>query len=258
MREGENHLPQVRVNANLGARPMDEVLSQKKRGHLASFKYLLVEVERELRRIADEENADERLQADLTPKILGENPVDVLVKGIVQDMERVMRSHDTVEYERYTDDGTFRRLVTEMLDAGTMAVSKLRLYLEDKSQLLLSVVNMPLREAHRALISFLWRSMAAFDGEQRRAVALRLCRLQGLVLERIDEINQDGEAPLASATASGTVSAPAIRLLAVAGAALDGTALRAAAQYGNADSILALIGVQEPINVPNEVSIFTF
>jgi hypothetical protein len=124
----------VRVNANLSARTVEELVGQKKRTHLACFRYLLAEVRGALRRHAEEKGAEDRLKKDTTRNQGGEHTVEELLGNIAAQCEERMAKHARLEPEAFAQDEAFRRLVTEMLDTRRWAVSKLRLWLEDGSQ----------------------------------------------------------------------------------------------------------------------------
>ncbi|MFN9938355.1 MAG: hypothetical protein ACK56I_02665, partial [bacterium] len=74
-----------------------------------------------------------------------------------------------------------------------------------------------LRAGYRGLQAYLRRSMPAEELDARRQAALGLCKLRGLVQERVDEENEDGEVRLESAAADG-VGAGDLKLLVAAGA----------------------------------------
>ena len=128
----------------------------------------------------------------------------------------------------------------------------LRLYLEDTSRFIYFIMQMSLQDAHRALIEYLSRSMTGLAETERRGLALRLCKLRGLVRERIDEASSAGEAPLVRAAADGGVGPSALGLLIAAGAAVDGQALRAAAQHGNMEALCVLIEGKAPVDAADQ------
>jgi hypothetical protein len=237
---------QVRVNINLGARTIEELLGQKKRRHLASFDHLIVETERELDRIAEEDDDS---------GIIPDERCVLVNRTIMDQVKEVRNRHESTEAERYTDDGAYRRLVTEMLDTVSMAISTLRLFLEDESesQSLKDALGLSLRNAHRNLISYLERSMVGLNGEEGRLAALRVCKLRGLVRESISEVNEAGESPLLAGAANGCMGRAAIRLLVAAGAAVDSTAARTAARNGHAEELAALIEAKAPLDLADEV-----
>jgi hypothetical protein len=238
----------VRVNINLGARTIDEALDQKKRRHLASFDHLIAETERKLDRIAEEYGP-----RGLIPDGCFAHFQVTLIHKIMHKVRNVRNDHDSKMAERYTDDGAYRGLVTEMLDTVSMAISTLRLFQEDESQVFNDILELSLRDAHRNLISYLERSMVGLKGEEGRLTALRLCKLRGLVRESIDEKNEAGESPLLAAAAEGCIGRAAIRLLVAAGAALDGKAARTAGRNGHAEELAALIEADAPLDLDDKV-----
>jgi hypothetical protein len=237
---------QVRVNINLGARTIEEVLGQKKRRHLANFDHLIVETERELDRIAEEEDTRGRIPYGY--RVFVDRQIMVQVKD-------VRNRHESTEAKRYMDDGAYRRLVTEMLDTVSMAISTLRLFLEDASHDFHDILGfkLSLRNAHRNLISYLKRSMVGLNGEEGRLAALRVCMLRGLVRENISEVNEAGESPLLAAAADGCVGRAAIRLLVAAGAAVDSTAARIAGRNGHVEELAGLIEADASFDQADEV-----
>ena len=171
-----------------------------------------------------------------------------LVQRSLDRVKEVLASHEATAAEKFTNDATYKALVTEMLDTGAMAVSSLRLYLEDPSRAIYYIMDMQLLDAHRALAALRARAMLALEGAARRGAALRLCKLKGLVVERIDETSLAGETPLVRAVADGA-GPSAIALLIEAGARLwDGEALGAAAEHGQREAVAALIGAKAPVN----------
>ena len=210
----------VRVNANLSSRTVEELLGQKKRAHVAAFRFLVGEVRRDLAALAEAGGAAARLAGDATARGGPAPPtVGALLGRIEGQCEERLRAHEARAAREYAEDGVFRGLVGEMLDARRFAVSKLRLWLEDRTEYLGFVLGYPLRDAHRRLTAFLARSAARAGGAagERRAAALEVCRARGLVRGRIDEANDAGEAPLVAAAADGAAAADIRRLIAAAG-----------------------------------------
>ncbi len=147
----------------------------------------------------------------------------------------------------YTSDEVFRGLVTERMEAKAMAVSKLRLWLEDPSLTLVDVFHLNTRFAHRQLLLRLRRALRAVatTGEERRAQALDLCQVQGLLQAEADEVNDLGETRLIAAAADGESTAT-LELLVDAGANIHAVnqrkhnALMEAALNGHEEAVKAL------------------
>ena len=211
--------------------------------HLAAFRFLADETARDLRRIAAEEGAEARLARD-GERMKGDEPytIEKLISRIMALVQEVLTRHEGLGAEDYTDDGAFRRLVHEMMEARAWAESLLRLYLEDTSRgISWRMTRTSLREAHRELVAFRTREMAGLAGEARRAAAERLCVLRGYAAERIGETDAAGEDPLVRAAADGAAGAAGVALLLAAGAATGGEALVAAALYGQREAAEALL-----------------
>ena len=238
----------ARVNANLTTRTIEEHVEQKKRSHLASFRYLVIDLRRKLLAVAEQHKAQDRLERD-SSRHAGGHTVEGLLNQIVLRTEKVLHRHDKADVEKFTDDTKYKGLVSEMLDTVVMAESTLRLYLEDQSRFVMLVMEMSLQNGHRALVAYRARLMAGLKGEERRKAAVGLCLLQGLAIERIDEASDAGEAPLVRAVSDGVVGQVGIALLIEAGSAvLDGVALGAAATHGHVEAVEALVRAKAPVD----------
>jgi len=232
----------IRANASK-ALTVEEILGQKKSMHVNAFRFLIGEMSRDLRRIAATGGAEARQTSDATRVFSGKQyTVELLVERSVDLVKEVLWRHEELAPESYTDDGVYRRLMQEMMDARAMAESLLRLYLEDHSRgIWWRTTRTSLREAHRELIAHRARKMAILDGEGRRAAAEQLCVLRGYAAERVSETNEAGEDPLVCAAADGAVGAAGVALLLAAGATTDEEALVAAALYGQREAVEALL-----------------
>jgi ankyrin repeat protein len=127
-----------------------------------------------------------------------------------------------------------------------MAVSKLRLWLEDHSLSLVDVFPLNMRSAYRQLQLRLRTALRAVaSGEERRAQALELCQVRGLLQAQADEVNDLGETRLIAAAADGE-SAATLELLCEAGADIHAVnkrnhnALMEAALNGHVEAVQAL------------------
>ncbi len=147
--------------------------------------------------------------------------------------------------------------MTALLDARRWAVSKLRLWLEDSTSKISTVMCYPLRDAHRRYTAFLGRALGvAEDG--RRMAALQVCKARGLLRARVDESNDEGEDPLVAAVTDGAATAD-IQLLIAAGCAVNGAegkasmAVLGTAMYGNAAALGALLEAKATVNGSTKV-----
>jgi hypothetical protein len=238
------HLPHTTSSrALLRCHIGQELLGQKKSMHINAFRLLTDELSRDLRCIADKEGAEARLAADSERNYMGKRyTVEGFLDRIVGLVVEVVKRHEKRAAAEYTDDGAFKGMVQEMLDARAMAEILLRLYLEDHSRGIYMRMWTSLREAHRELIAFRTRAMAGLKGEARRAAAERLCVMRGYAVRGVGEVNDAGEDPLVCAAADGTVGAAGVALLLEAGATTGGEALVAAAKHGQREAVEVLIG----------------
>ncbi len=258
-RSGVVTIVPVRVNSNLKSLFVEELLCQKKRMHLSSFQYLLDELRQDLARIAETGGAAARLLRD--PYQASGHTVEGFVEGIVGQCAEILQRHSGLPPAAYTADGVYRGLVLEMAEAKQMAVSKLRLWLEDSACLLFYAAKETLRESHRAYLSFLERTLPD-SGEARVRAAENLCRTKGLIEESVGETNDLGEPRLIQAAAEGR-NRKELELLLTAGARiadLDGsgeTCLMKAAKAGHGETLRALaalgadIHARVPLGYPN-------
>ena len=202
----------LRVNANLKARSLLELEEAEKRMHVAAFRYLIDELEKELRELAAGEEAEERKKTDnglsgsfsATPagkKIEREGTVEALCDGIVEDCRAILTRHEELPAEDFLDDGVYRYLVAESLETKDMGRYKFLLWLRGSEDAGKINVWKSLKECHREWNLLQQRRLAAAQGDERAALALDLCRSTGLVRREIEERNNFGQTPLMSAAA---------------------------------------------------------
>jgi hypothetical protein len=233
----------VRMNMNVKTMTVEELIGQKKSIHLSGFQYMLGELRSTLQRVAADGNADLRLEAEMDRSQCF-TPVNALVDSIINQCRAVFLQHSALECSAYANDEIFSGILGEMQASKALARSKLRLWLEDSSQILSTVCDMPLLHAHRALVAFLERRVAS---DPREDTALDLCKLKSLLVMSASETNELGENPLIQAIASGReVGRGMVALLAQAGVDLEATdrngntAAGAAAWRGEAEAVRAL------------------
>jgi hypothetical protein len=234
-------LVRVRVNGNLKAQTIDELLEGKKRSHLASFKQMLEEVKMELDETAKQRGAEARLEqehqqrrsAESVPqnrKYLGRDlkkqktwaclgtfgkqvplaevcnaggiTVTTYLDNIHCQCMEVYEAHEQLDAKSYARNPVYRGLVMEMLEVKAMAQSKLLFWLCDPTRLIHFAHDYPLRRAHRSRIAFLLRTLPT-DSEKRKEAAVRLCQLKGLLRESVDDKNEMGETRILWAAAEG-------------------------------------------------------
>jgi hypothetical protein len=277
----------VRASANLKARTVGELRTQKRDMHVAAFRYQLAETARDLARIAEEERAEDRLARDwsrvmnlqywlegdtgrvewLLPGMSDGTEVRFTVAGlvarIVAQCETVLERHAALPPERYNDDEeeAFRHTVTEMLATRAAAVGTLRGYIENPGISIENVMRNPITTWHRVFLSFLERTLPA-DGEARAAGAARVCRAMGAMQSSADEADAEGLTPLMRAAADGA-GGRVLRCLVAARADVnardpaDGrTALWLAAEGGHAEAVEALARLGGDVDATAEPGAF--
>ncbi len=274
----------VRASANLKARTVEELHTQKKDMHLNAFRYLLAETARDLERIAEEERAHDRLARDsnrvddlqgwlefggklewLLPGMSDGTQVTFTVPGlvarIVRQCEAVLERHAAVAPERYNDDETFRHTVAEMLETRAAAAGTLRLYIEDPGARMEAMMRTPISTLHRAYLSFLERTLPT-AGEARAAAAARLCRAMGAMQSSADEADAEGLTPLMRAATDGA-GGRVLRCLVAARADVnlrdttqDRTSLWIAASFGHAEAVEALARLGGDVDAASEPKVF--
>lgn len=192
----------VRLNTNTKSRRCTEMVAQKKSMHVASFSFLISEVRADLIKMAEERGAAARLAAD-SSKDWRDHTLEGLMDRIVGQCMAVLLQHKGRAAGDYAKDSVYRSLVTEALDVKSRAMAKFRLWLDDKSQHIFAVMGRPLRRASRDLIAFLKHALRTHRGAARRAAAMELCKMRGLVEASVEELNEEGEDRLTSAAADG-------------------------------------------------------
>jgi hypothetical protein len=209
----------VDVNGNQSAPTLVQMLASKKRTQIAAFRYGLQELERDLARMCRELDPA-RYALDTFKDDEGKHyTCEGLAKNIMAECKRKLQAHEELGAEEFAKDETFRRMVTEMLDVKTMAKSKLTLWLEDRSQYIIILEDVSIKDAHQQLLAFLSRRMQHEEPDTRRLTATQMCKLKGLLDRSVDD-SSDGldlwKTRLMSAAAEG-ISSNDLELLLEAG-----------------------------------------
>jgi ankyrin repeat protein len=254
----------VKVNLNLKTETCEELKEKKKRLHLVSARAMVEEVRYELDEWAKSAEAAARLQKDPHRNQGGTFTAATLAAAVVKQCEDVVKRHEAAALQEYVDDGTFRALVSEMLDAKAWAKEKKELWVRDMSSYICFLQGFSLRESHRQWLGFLKRSFgsAAAGSSERKFASLELLSSRGLVLQGIDKKNVDGEGVMVQAGADGW-QASDIAAAAAAGADINAagnngwSGVSNAARFGNAVSLAALLSsggdVKQNFSVINAV-----
>ena len=261
----------VKINVNLKAQRIEEMIAKRKEIHKSSFRFLVDDVRYDLLKMVEEQGAvklkkravhdsiekadfEDCKDEDVTKKF-----VEAYVEPIMQHVEETRQTHNNKGVEDFISNDIYRSLVLEMLDTSNMALSKLRLYLEDQGQIRVLWQSVPLKVAHRSLIAFIKRTLpnneirAPSNDEIRQQIycgprydaILSLCKLKGLLVKNVQEKNEYDETRLMQASADG-LSVQDIKLLGEIGVPINdsdkfgSTAFLLAAQFGHAEILEVL------------------
>ena len=242
----------VRVRANAKSATVDELERKKKTLHMASFKYLVAEIEHQLITLAQDHGAEERLARD--PSRSESHSVAGFVQRIVQQCRAVYSRHESATALDFNNDHKFRSLVLEMVTVKDMAIAKLSEWLENQASSPIRFrFNAELRTVHRRYVAFLQRQLLK-AGAQTVDISLKLLKTLGWVIDSVVEENELGENRLMAAAAEGKDSV--LKLLVDASASVnssrrkDGvTAIWLAAQFGHSRTVTTLADLNADVNL---------
>jgi ankyrin repeat protein len=244
----------VSVSANQKSSTIDELVLKKKTLHLSSFKYRIHEIELRLQNMADEKNAIQRLDEDVSrdEKL---HTVASFLNRIVKQCEGVYSRHEAVSANDYNKDNKFRSLVLEMIDVKDMAIAKLTEWLENKGCSYIRYrFHAELRTAHRRCMAFLERRLLESSKDDKSSDSLELLKNRSIIIESVDEENELGENRLMTAAAEGQ-PLKVLQLLVDASANVNCsrkkdavTPMWLAAQFGHCETVQGLIKLNAAIN----------
>jgi ankyrin repeat protein len=246
----------VKVNLNLKTETLEELKEKKKRLHLVSARAMVEEVRYELGEWAKSAEAAARLQKDPYRNIGGTFTAATLAAAVVKQCEDVVKRHEAATLQEYVEDGTFRALVGEMLDAKAWTNEKKELWMRDASQYICFLQGWSLRECHRQWMTFQNRIIdrTSAGSSEKKSASLQLLVSRSLVKRGVvGEVNADGEDVMVQAGGDGW-SAIEIHAAHAAGAdvaAVDTSGysgLWNAARYGHKESLAALLEVKGDVD----------
>ena len=192
----------VRINANLGALTSEELLGRKKETHVKAVESMVEGLRAELEAVVRSEGGPEgRWNWEFEGPDRAAGARRFVGAIIEEDGRRLLRRHRERPAEAYADRHAFWALNREMVHFHRFAHSKVAYWLRDDSVGLAWVATYGPRMCHRMLVALLARRMPPDSGPGRRAAALELCRLTGLVEDGPEELNEAGETRLLQAAA---------------------------------------------------------
>ena len=239
---------QVRININLKAQIIEDMISKRRQMHLAAFDFLKDSIKYDILKIAEEDNVfNERIKED---KFRKNHTLNEFVEDVIKQVDKRREVQEKIKSTQYLDNDVFRGLVIDMLDTAAHARSKMHLYLMDKSLYIRDVSNLSLSAAHRMRIAYCTKNLPEAEDSKRDA-AEALCRLKGL---QSSSNEQQKSLALLSATANG-MSMEDLKLLLDSGIDIDhqdedgSTAVYIAAQCGNVRCIQSLVDLGASVNI---------
>ena len=243
----------VRMNNNVKTQTVEELRELKKTLHLNAFKYILNEISSDLLALAQARYVNSRAEDDLSVTLQGKTAdlaISELKDQILKDCQKRFEKHQEKGPDEFIQDETYRGLVRDMMETKAMAIAKLRLWLEDTSQLWKGVCEMDLRTAHRTLIRYLEQGIAE-AGEETALASYELCKMRNLITMSIDELNDLKEPVIVQASAEGA-DFGTLQLLVKAGADINATdakswtAVMKASFAGHTKTVEALLSFSQP------------
>lgn len=125
----------VRMNNNVKTMTVEQLREQKKVMHICGFEFLVNEVKIELARVTEERNAQDRAELVKHSDSGRENILSWIVEGIVEECDKVLEKQRQMPAERFLDDEEYRKVVIEMLETKSHALSKVNLCTEALKQM---------------------------------------------------------------------------------------------------------------------------
>eukprot|EP00291_Cryptomonas_curvata_P009532 CAMPEP_0172202078 /NCGR_PEP_ID=MMETSP1050-20130122/30413_1 /TAXON_ID=233186 /ORGANISM="Cryptomonas curvata, Strain CCAP979/52" /LENGTH=1356 /DNA_ID=CAMNT_0012879911 /DNA_START=122 /DNA_END=4192 /DNA_ORIENTATION=+ len=257
----------VKVNANLKTATVEELMMRRKTMHISAFDHEMKLLERRLKKIAERDNAEARMEKDHSARIHNLK-VSGFLDRIIEQCNEVRSRHDAAPIQVFNHPGELRKLVIERMDVLAMAACKLKLWLRNEKVLIGFHWSSPLRTTHRRWTKYLAGLCHVDNPEkvpsliesqeqmaQQQKNAMRLCKALGLSTSKkmVDNTNELKETKLMSTAAEGG-RGQVLRAIALAGASVneersDGvTAMWLAAEFGHSKCVSVLASMKADVN----------
>ena len=241
----------VHVNANLRTQTVEEMQMARKNAHLSSLRFCLDNIKNEVTEFNEFVQQDKSLSKRIFSDTM---PLSEFKQGLLCECEKLYNKHSCKNFEHYLNEDTYKESAIEMLDFPQLVQSKLDLWLEDTSWDLRHVHDLSLRHAHRLKMDMLEKTLFRMPADQGKDLALKVCKLKGLVKQSIDEKSDIGECPVLRAAAEGHGLENFVLLKRAGGNMFSRSdpegksAIILAAQFGHSHSIDALLSLGADIN----------
>jgi hypothetical protein len=95
----------ARINANLKAKTMEEVIAQRKDLHMSLVKNVTREIARDLKAIEESDQFVERAKKDFSSK----NAVGTLIRSVAKECGDIVSLHESKDHVWYNDDRNYAR-----------------------------------------------------------------------------------------------------------------------------------------------------
>jgi ankyrin repeat protein len=128
----------VRMNNNVKTMTVEQLLDQKKVMHICGFEFLVNEVKVELANVTEERAAQEKAdlaQVGRSGEGSKDNILSWIAEGIIEECQKTLEKHKEIDSKDFLNDEEYRKLVIEMLETKSHALSKVKLCTEALKQM---------------------------------------------------------------------------------------------------------------------------
>jgi ankyrin repeat protein len=268
----------VRMNNNVKTMTVEQLLNQKKVMHICGFEFLVNEVKVELARVTEERAAQDKAdfaQVGRSGEGSKDNILSWIAEGIIEECQNTLEKHKAIDSQKFLDDEDYRKLVIEMLETKSHALSKVKLCTEALKQmggdgstpLMLAAEKGDLRRVKELVDQR--KDLMVANRQQKTALHVAVASGHANVIEALLHANADfrakdieGNTALHVAATSGHLDVLDV-LRKYQGSEFDVkdngqfTPLHIAARHGHCEFVLALVNAKANFNAlaQNEISV---
>ena len=259
---------ELRVNSNGKVMTTNELVGMKRSIHLKAFS---TSVEAfsfrkmpSMSQVQKWKEQGESLESNkkATFSVKREQDWKKLRAAIVKECSEKLAEHEKYDPDNFTNEGIYRKLITEMMDTERFASSKAEWWIlsGDDVETVMMGEYRPLRTCHRLLLGEQRKALdnLTAGSEEETRMARELCLTMGLFVESPDESNELGEQRLTQAAAD-NASPDTLRLLLKARADINAatkpggfTATYRAAQFGNTACLQVLVEAKADVHLAED------
>ena len=257
---------ELRVNSNGKVMTTNELVGMKRTIHLKAFSTSVDSFSyRKMPSMSQKHKSQEEREAlELGSKAFLKKEEDwkKLKKAIVKECKDIYSEHEKQDADDFTNEGIYRKLISEMMDTERFASSKAEWWEKsgDDVETVMMGEYRPLRTCHRLLLGEQRKTLENLKAgsEEETLAATEICLTLGLFVESPDESNELGEQRLTQAAAD-NASPDSLRLLLKARADINAatkpggfTATYRAAQFGNTACLQVLVEAKADVNLAED------